>query len=185
MTQHTDHATWVSFSTEEMATLRRLLAYVEENTDRDTEIGLIRAKLDKYENPAAKDQNYRAAAEKLSWVREGECEIDDYAVVSGSDDGAYVMSWVWVDRVAAGIIHTARCDNCMWNGDVGELNPIKDLEARLDPGGVVPAGECPECGCLAYETEEDDEEGVQLVDEPCPVNRRPKSACLDECDHGA
>ena len=30
----------------------------------------------------------------------------------------------------------------------------------------------------------DDEEDVQLVDEPCPVNRRPKSTCPDGCSHG-
>lgn len=31
----------------------------------------------------------------------------------------------------------------------------------------------------------DDEEDVQLVDEPRPVNRRPKATCPDRCDHGA
>lgn len=32
------------------------------------------------------------------WEKEGEIEIDDYAIVSnGSDNGAYVMAWVWVD----------------------------------------------------------------------------------------
>lgn len=93
-----DHATWVSLTTEEMAMLRRLLAYVEENTDRDTEIGLIRARLDQYEAPASKDPAYRAAAEALSIIHEGECEIDDHAVVSQSDEGAYVMAWVWVEK---------------------------------------------------------------------------------------
>ncbi|MCV7247671.1 hypothetical protein H7J07_05460 [Mycobacterium koreense] len=28
--------------------------------------------------------------------------------------------------------------------------PIPDLDERLEPGGVVPAGECPSCGALAY-----------------------------------
>lgn len=77
--------------------LRRLLSYVETNTDRDTEIGLIRARLDQYEAPPSKDAAYRAAAEDLEFVREGECEIDDHAVVSQSDAGAYVMAWVWVE----------------------------------------------------------------------------------------
>lgn len=31
----------------------------------------------------------------------------------------------------------------------------------------------------------DDEGDVQLIDEPCPVNRRPQSTCPDGCDHGA
>jgi len=29
--------------------------------------------------------------------RDGELEIDDTTVVSDSDDGAYVLAWVWVD----------------------------------------------------------------------------------------
>jgi len=30
------------------------------------------------------------------------------------------------------------------------MSKIQDLATRLDPGGTVPAAECPECGCLAY-----------------------------------
>lgn len=57
-----------------------------------------------YEDPSAKDQRYRDAAEGLNFVREGECEIDDWAVVSkGDDGGAYVMAWVWVTDEQAGI----------------------------------------------------------------------------------
>ena len=29
---------------------------------------------------------------------EGSCEIDEDAIVSASDSGAYVQAWVWVDR---------------------------------------------------------------------------------------
>ena len=103
MPDHNDHATWISFSNEEVAMLRRLLAYVEGSTDRDTEISLIRAKLDLYEAPETKDQRFRDAAEGQSWVRDGECEIDDHAVVSSSDEGAYVMAWVWASNADAGI----------------------------------------------------------------------------------
>lgn len=46
------------------------------------------------------------------------------------------------------------CGNCQWEGDFGELqcqlDEIPDLAERLDPGSEVPAGECPECGCLCY-----------------------------------
>ena len=44
----------------------------------------------------------------------------------------------------------AACDNCRLYCTVSELHPIADLEQRLDPGGVVPAGQCPHCGALAY-----------------------------------
>lgn len=44
----------------------------------------------------------------------------------------------------------AVCDNCRLYCTVSELEPIRDLEQRLDAGGVVPAGQCPSCGALSY-----------------------------------
>lgn len=38
----------------------------------------------------------------------------------------------------------ARCDNCGRVWPVDELVEPKRLSERLDPGGVVPEGECPE-----------------------------------------
>ena len=40
---------------------------------------------------------FRKAA-RDQYQREGEIEIDDSAIVSDSEDGAYVQAWVWVDR---------------------------------------------------------------------------------------
>lgn len=55
------------------------------------------------------------------------------------------------------------CLNCMWNGGEAELNEIKDFHSRVEAGDtVVPAGECPECGCLAY-----------LKDDEEPLNEDP------------
>lgn len=44
------------------------------------------------------------------------------------------------------------CDNCSWKGDASELVMISDIEQRINAGGVVPAGQCPneDCGALAY-----------------------------------
>jgi len=46
------------------------------------------------------------------------------------------------------------CGNCDWEGTANELgcplDETPDLHERLDPGSVVPAGECPECRCFAY-----------------------------------
>jgi len=50
--------------------------------------------------------------------------------------------------------NTVRCDNCSWKGTEDKLRCTLDttpnLNERLDPGGEVPVGECPRCGCLAY-----------------------------------
>jgi hypothetical protein len=46
------------------------------------------------------------------------------------------------------------CDNCQWEGDEEQLGrtlvEVHHLGERLDPGSIVPAGECPECSCFAY-----------------------------------
>lgn len=50
-----------------------------------------------------------------------------------------------------------RCGNCEWTGDLSQLHqPIADLEERLgpNPNVLLPEGECPECGALAYTVED-------------------------------
>lgn len=48
-----------------------------------------------------------------------------------------------------------RCDNC-WalfkgTGKLARVFPdIPGLLSRIEPGGMVPAGECPDCGALVY-----------------------------------
>ncbi len=48
-----------------------------------------------------------------------------------------------------------RCDNC-WalfkdEGKLASVFPdIPGLLSRIEPGGIVPAGECPDCGALVY-----------------------------------
>lgn len=44
----------------------------------------------------------------------------------------------------------ACCDNCEMICQVSELEPMADLLERIEPGGTVPSGQCPECGALAY-----------------------------------
>ena len=49
---------------------------------------------------------------------------------------------------------TCTCGNCGLTCNEDELrvtlSETPDLKLRLDPGDVVPAGECPYCGCLTY-----------------------------------
>jgi len=61
-------------------------------------------------------------------------------------------------RWSAGINDTCKCDDCQWSGAMQHLGKQLDetpgLNQRLDPGSVVPAGECPKCGSFAYLTGE-------------------------------
>jgi hypothetical protein len=40
------------------------------------------------------------------------------------------------------------CGNCGQQWTYDQLQPIVDLWERIEPGGEVPIGECPECGAL-------------------------------------
>lgn len=49
------------------------------------------------EGRTAEELAYVAEAQE-NRASEGECEIDDCAQVSASEEGAYVHAWVWVSR---------------------------------------------------------------------------------------
>ena len=88
--------TWVQFTKEEidnLALLARLAAAQPDLVDAGVSIMM---KLKNYLNADSKFPEFREAAEKVDIVREGQLEIDDYGVVSASDEGAYIMGWVWV-----------------------------------------------------------------------------------------
>lgn len=46
------------------------------------------------------DHDYFVSAAQQSYTREGEIEVDANAIVSSSENGAYVQAWVWVWRPA-------------------------------------------------------------------------------------
>lgn len=66
-------------------------------------------------NPAQMDiwSQYSTAAFDVHHV-DGKLEIDDYALVSESDGGAYVMAWVWVSYDQAGLEDNIEliCSSC-------------------------------------------------------------------------
>ena len=43
----------------------------------------------------------------------------------------------------------ATCQNCGWTGPADRCGPLVDLWERVQPGDVMPAGECPECRAAA------------------------------------
>jgi hypothetical protein len=54
--------------------------------------------------PSEEDQAFLDSyieAARDEYQRDGEIEIDDDAVVSHSEEGAYVAAWVWVDKTQA------------------------------------------------------------------------------------
>lgn len=46
--------------------------------------------------------------------------------------------------------HQVSCSNCEWQGSSDDCDHISDIFERVEPGEIMPAGECPECGCLAH-----------------------------------
>ncbi len=55
------------------------------------------------------------------------------------------------------------CDNCSACRAEGDLNYIADYHERVEPGGIVPSGECPDCGCLCYPKDATQPEIVTVV----------------------
>jgi hypothetical protein len=56
-----------------------------------------------------------------------------------------------------------RCDNCgrtyAHENELACVFPdIPDLCTRIEPSGIVPHGECPNCGCLVYDEPESEPE---------------------------
>lgn len=49
---------------------------------------------------------------------------------------------------------TVQCQNCDWKGDAGDVRDINHLWERVQPGEVMPYGECPECGALCHKARE-------------------------------
>ena len=58
-----------------------------------------------------------------------------------------------------------RCDNCGKIWKVDELEDIENLDNRVDPGSIVPSGQCPECGALCYPVEIDSSEALNACRE--------------------
>ena len=51
------------------------------------------------------------------------------------------------------------CDNCgsIFDPEFDKLIPLHEVKhplQRIEPGGIVPAGECPECGAWVYPVKE-------------------------------
>jgi hypothetical protein len=83
---------WVNLSADELQTIKRALSTGPGEPDP------VIATIDKALAPAdPTDASYRAsAAERYENFSDGDVDIDEDAVVSVGDGGAYVMAWLWV-----------------------------------------------------------------------------------------
>ena len=53
--------------------------------------------------------------------------------------------------VEHGTRQLSACQNCNWVGPTDDVQEIHRYSERVQPDEEEPAGECPECGCLAHE----------------------------------
>mgnify|MGYP000865274880 CR=1 FL=1 len=81
------------------------------------------------------------------------------AVVVSRSGGEWLYTHRWLDAAlghhhrgaaTAEVRDLCACDDCGWTGALEETQPIRDFWSRVEPGGIMPAGECPRCGVLAY-----------------------------------
>jgi hypothetical protein len=75
-------------------------------------------------------------------------------IMRDKDSTALVFDvWNAQFRRTVDLLDYAVCDECGHVFEIPEDNDfanIPDLNKRIEPGGTVPACECPKCGCLAY-----------------------------------
>jgi hypothetical protein len=65
------------------------------------------------------------------------------------------------------------CWNCDWTGTGKELDLMSDFEERVYAGEPCPAGQCPECACLAHLVEPlSDHERAHFEGGVMPVDKR-------------
>lgn len=43
-----------------------------------------------------------------------------------------------------------KCDNCGWRGTQSQTDLIDSIWERVDPGEIMPHGQCPKCGALCH-----------------------------------
>ena len=63
---------------------------------------------------------------------------------------------------------TATCQYCGWNGPADRCGPLKNAWERVEPGDVMPAGECPKCNASALLDETRHEPCIKVITTQVP-----------------
>ena len=66
------------------------------------------------------------------------------------------------------MIPTATCQYCGWNGPANRCGPLKNAWERVNPGEIMPAGECPQCNASAMIDEDRPGPRIAIVTTPVP-----------------
>ena len=61
------------------------------------------------------------------------------------------------------MIPNARCQCCDWTGPADLCGPLKNAHERVQPGDVMPAGECPLCNASAMLLNDDNSPSITIV----------------------
>lgn len=67
------------------------------------------------------------------------------------------------------MIPLAKCQSCNWTGPADFCGPLKNSRERVQPGDVMPAGECPVCNASAMIVEDGDGSFVKIVTRTDPA----------------
>lgn len=73
-----------------------------------------------------------------------------------------------------------RCDNCGLVYTDETVHPVKHLEMRVESGGVMPSGQCSECGALCYPFKNAFDQPAQVVVLTEPLTLQQVREILDE-----
>ncbi|HIV77298.1 MAG TPA: hypothetical protein H9899_07220 [Candidatus Sphingomonas excrementigallinarum] len=109
---------WIQFDEKQLEALTRLVNHAEvAGPEGHADAEIIRERIAWYNAPDANDQRYRDAVQTNN-----ELEMDDDAVTSVGDEGAFVMTWTYVSNEEAGIEDEAACrtEGCDGDPDDGE-----------------------------------------------------------------
>ena len=66
------------------------------------------------------------------------------------------------------MIPDAKCQNCDWTGPADLCGPLKNAHERVQPGDVMPAGECPLCNASAMIVEDEQQPSATVITRPLP-----------------
>ena len=66
------------------------------------------------------------------------------------------------------MIPDAECQSCNWTGPADLCGPLKNAHERVQPGDVMPAGECPVCNASAMMVEDAAGPSVTIITLPDP-----------------